>query len=118
MGSSSDLPGERTSQAGSIVLPRQLSEQTQNHPCPDAVPTQARLADRGMLGHAPATGMAYGRASTPEGAMTAGGPGEFGERLRRYRSLVGLTQEALAERAGLSVRGIADLERGARRFPR
>jgi class 3 adenylate cyclase/tetratricopeptide (TPR) repeat protein/DNA-binding XRE family transcriptional regulator len=50
--------------------------------------------------------------------MTAGGPGEFGERLRRYRSLVGLTQEALAERAGLSVRGIADLERGARRFPR
>jgi transcriptional regulator with XRE-family HTH domain len=37
--------------------------------------------------------------------------------LRRYRVLAGLSQEALAERAGLSRRGIADLERGARRFP-
>jgi transcriptional regulator with XRE-family HTH domain len=41
----------------------------------------------------------------------------FGERLRRYRITAGLTQETLAERTGLSVRGIADLERGARRFP-
>jgi predicted ATPase/DNA-binding XRE family transcriptional regulator len=31
--------------------------------------------------------------------------------------LAGLSQEALADRAGLSRRGIADLERGARRFP-
>lgn len=37
--------------------------------------------------------------------------------LRRYRIAAGLTQEALADRAGLSVRGIADLERGVRRFP-
>jgi transcriptional regulator with XRE-family HTH domain len=37
--------------------------------------------------------------------------------LRRYRVLAGLSQEALAERAGISRRGIADLERGARRFP-
>src|SRR5918995_2617354 len=49
--------------------------------------------------------------------MTAEGRGSFGARLRRYRISAGLTQEALAERAGLSVRGIADLERGARRFP-
>ena len=30
----------------------------------------------------------------------------------------GLTQEALAERAGLSVRGVQDLERGLKRAPR
>ena len=41
----------------------------------------------------------------------------FGSRLRRYRVAAGLSQEALAERAGLSRRGIADLERGARNFP-
>src|SRR5919197_3069191 len=50
------------------------------------------------------------------GLMTGDETG-FGGRLRRYRITAGLTQEALAERAGLSVRGIADLERGARRFP-
>jgi len=50
-------------------------------------------------------------------AMSAEGPGSFGALLRRYRIAAGLTQEALADRAGLSVRGIADLERGARRFP-
>ncbi|HEY7850920.1 MAG TPA: helix-turn-helix domain-containing protein, partial [Ktedonobacterales bacterium] len=42
----------------------------------------------------------------------------FGELLRRQRRAAGLTQEELAARAGLSVRGIADLERGARRTPR
>jgi transcriptional regulator with XRE-family HTH domain len=41
----------------------------------------------------------------------------FGSQLRRYRVLAGLSQEALAERAGISRRGIADLERGARRSP-
>src|SRR5262245_4690830 len=41
----------------------------------------------------------------------------FGELLRQYRVEAGLTQEALAERAGLSRRGIADLERGVRRRP-
>jgi predicted ATPase/transcriptional regulator with XRE-family HTH domain len=42
----------------------------------------------------------------------------FGELLRRQRRAAGLTQEELAARAGLSARGIADLERGARRTPR
>jgi predicted ATPase/transcriptional regulator with XRE-family HTH domain len=42
----------------------------------------------------------------------------FGELLRRRRHAAGLTQEELAARAGLSARGIADLERGARRTPR
>src|SRR5438067_10469910 len=41
----------------------------------------------------------------------------FGALLRRFRAAAGVSQEALAERAGLSRRGIADLERGARNFP-
>lgn len=42
----------------------------------------------------------------------------FGDLLRRYRLAAGLTQEALAAQAGLSARGLSDLERGARRAPR
>jgi len=42
----------------------------------------------------------------------------FGDRLRRLRLDAGLTQEALAERSGLSVQAIAALERGVRRYPR
>jgi class 3 adenylate cyclase len=42
----------------------------------------------------------------------------FGELLRRARQAAGLTQAELAERAGLSVRGINDLERGVRQAPR
>src|SRR5579875_1876549 len=41
----------------------------------------------------------------------------FGSLLRRYRADARLTQEELAERSGLSVRGISDLERGAREHP-
>jgi len=43
--------------------------------------------------------------------------GSFAESLRRRRLAAGLTQEDLAERAGLSTPGIQDLE-GGRRFPR
>src|SRR4051812_1750135 len=42
----------------------------------------------------------------------------FGSLLRRFRLSAGLTQEGLAERAGLSTRGIQDLERGVRLAPR
>ncbi|HEX8997137.1 MAG TPA: tetratricopeptide repeat protein [Ktedonobacterales bacterium] len=42
----------------------------------------------------------------------------FGPLLRRYREAAGMTQEALAQRAGLSVRGISDIERGLRQAPR
>jgi predicted ATPase len=42
----------------------------------------------------------------------------FGDLLRRHRQASGLTQEALAERTGLSVRGLSDLERGVRVIPR
>ena len=42
----------------------------------------------------------------------------FGDLLRRHRQAAGLTQEELATRAGLSVRGLSDLERGVRVIPR
>lgn len=41
----------------------------------------------------------------------------FGEQLQRYRRDRGLSQEELAERAGLSARGIRALEQGERRHP-
>jgi predicted ATPase/DNA-binding CsgD family transcriptional regulator/transcriptional regulator with XRE-family HTH domain len=42
----------------------------------------------------------------------------FGALLRRHRLAAGLTQEALAGRAGLSARAVSDLERDAARLPR
>lgn len=42
----------------------------------------------------------------------------FAQLLRRYRRAAGLTQEELAERAGLSARAVSDLERGENRIPR
>lgn len=44
--------------------------------------------------------------------------GGFGEILRRFRLAAGLSQEALAEQAGLSARGIRAQEGGARGAPR
>src|SRR5579883_217620 len=49
--------------------------------------------------------------------MASDQPGTFGDWLKRFRAAAGLTQEALAERAGLSPRGISDLERGRRTKP-
>jgi tetratricopeptide (TPR) repeat protein/transcriptional regulator with XRE-family HTH domain len=42
----------------------------------------------------------------------------FGDLLRQHRLAAGLTQEDLADLAGLSARGLSDLERGARLVPR
>jgi predicted ATPase/DNA-binding XRE family transcriptional regulator len=42
----------------------------------------------------------------------------FADLLRRYRLVAGLSQEALAERAGLSAKAIGALERGERTTPR
>jgi predicted ATPase/DNA-binding XRE family transcriptional regulator len=42
----------------------------------------------------------------------------FGTLLKRYRQAAGLSQEALAARAGVSARAISDLERGINRTPR
>lgn len=63
------------------------------------------------------------------GTMGAKGTGEpngqpdgqqspFGRRLRELRVAAGLTQAELAERSGLAVRGLSDLERGVNRSPR
>jgi transcriptional regulator with XRE-family HTH domain len=48
------------------------------------------------------------------GTRTA--PTTFADLLQHYRRAAGLTQEELAERAHLSVRGISSLERGVRRL--
>jgi tetratricopeptide (TPR) repeat protein len=45
-------------------------------------------------------------------------PSTFGDLLRRHRRAAGLTHAQLAERAGLSIRAISDLERGINRRPR
>jgi tetratricopeptide (TPR) repeat protein/transcriptional regulator with XRE-family HTH domain len=50
--------------------------------------------------------------------MPGAEPRTFGLLLSHYRRAAGLTQEELAERAGMSARGVADLERGVRTRPR
>ncbi len=49
--------------------------------------------------------------------VAAADEASFGELLKRYRERAHLSQEELADLAGLSRRGISDLERGARRVP-
>jgi tetratricopeptide (TPR) repeat protein/transcriptional regulator with XRE-family HTH domain len=50
--------------------------------------------------------------------VESSGPISFGEHLRRLRVAAGLTQEALAERSGVSVDAISALENGRRLRPR
>src|SRR6516162_2188143 len=49
--------------------------------------------------------------------MTSAGPPPFGLLLRQWRRAASLTQEELAERAGMSVEAISALERGISRSP-
>jgi transcriptional regulator with XRE-family HTH domain len=49
---------------------------------------------------------------------TPPGPRAFGAALRRRRVAARLTQEQLADRAGLSARAVGDIERGRVRYPR
>ncbi len=50
--------------------------------------------------------------------MTSSEPTSFGATLRRLRLAAGMTQEALAERAGMSAGAISELERNPSRQPR
>ncbi len=49
--------------------------------------------------------------------MSSGQDASFGKKLRQLREASGLTQEELAERAGLTPKGVGALERGERRHP-
>jgi predicted ATPase/Tfp pilus assembly protein PilF/DNA-binding XRE family transcriptional regulator len=49
--------------------------------------------------------------------MDTSGRGEFGALLKRHREAAGLSQEQLAEQAGLSAKAVSALERGERRSP-
>ena len=49
--------------------------------------------------------------------MAAGRRDGFGEQLRRHRAAAGLSQERLAERAGISANAVGALERGERTRP-
>jgi len=49
--------------------------------------------------------------------MSSEPPPTFGALLKRYRTAAGLSQEALAERAGLTAQGIGAQERGLRQTP-
>jgi class 3 adenylate cyclase len=49
--------------------------------------------------------------------MSVGEPQTFALLVREYRLAAGLTQEELAERAGISARSVSDLERGLNQVP-
>src|SRR5436305_793210 len=58
------------------------------------------------------------RTSARRPPMVAGQGSTFSTLLRRHRLALGLTQEELAERAGLSPRVISEIERGGPHTPR
>jgi membrane protein implicated in regulation of membrane protease activity/DNA-binding XRE family transcriptional regulator len=68
------------------------------------------------LGARGESGPAAARAGREQEVATMRPPA-FGELLKAHRLAANLTQEALAERARISVRAISDLERGLHRMP-
>src|SRR5579864_3652997 len=51
------------------------------------------------------------------GTLATVEPSAFGQRVRELRRAADMTQQELAERAGMSLRGLQDLELGTRRVP-
>src|SRR5205085_4541051 len=82
--------------------PTRLLQQTWKACCPRAIMARGTT---GSIGAGRSTDMAMRQAPA------------FGALLKRYRQAAGLTQEALAEQAGLSVRAVSDLERGLKVRP-
>jgi transcriptional regulator with XRE-family HTH domain len=62
-------------------------------------------------------GESFGVGWLAEDGAVAESPGGFAGVLREFRAAAGLTQEELAEAAGLSQRAVGDLERGAAARP-
>jgi DNA-binding XRE family transcriptional regulator len=85
---------------------------------PPAGGIRGTFASQGVCAHARTPRTGGERESGVSLEMTADERTTFGAVLRRLRSAAGLIQEELAERAGLSRRGINDLERGAHLLPR
>src|SRR5205814_10660940 len=61
--------------------------------------------------------LASAQAEATRAMKDGDGPGLFGVLLHQYRTAAGLSQDELAELAGLSRLGISNLERGERRLP-
>src|SRR5690349_13243711 len=81
---------------------------------PPSAPTQHSLSSLVMCYNA---GAAKPPARRIESGMREARQQAFSVLLRQYREAAGLTQEQLAERAGLTVNGVSQLERGERRRP-
>src|SRR5260221_3920611 len=79
---------------------------------------QRRVVSRAIMPAERGSHRAHRRHSVSADRVSPIGMPSFGPLLRRYREAAGLTQEELAVRAGLSARGISDLERGRRQTPR
>src|SRR5258708_16418719 len=79
---------------------------------------QRRMVARAIMPAERGSHRAHRRHSVSADRVSVIGMAGLGLVLGRYREAAGLTQEELAVRAGLSARGISDLERGRRQTPR
>src|SRR5438093_13766225 len=75
--------------------------------------TQTDHANSRVAGWGESDALPCARLRTPQ----MGDECTFADLLRRHRLAAGLTQQVLAERAGLSLRGLSDIERALRRAP-
>src|SRR5829696_81381 len=88
----------------SITFDRQITNTHTRTGCYDGCSDHIRSATEGSVPVRP--------------GMETRNPPRLDELVRRHRTAAALSQEELAEKAGLSVRAISDLERGVHRTPR